>query len=115
MIRILPLELDRQMFCLYEDTRLIAKCYYSDESGEIFGIDILDEVAAKPWCVALLKATMSSMEYAGVTVARCKNEKLFPLLKVLRFKPAADGYLEVSLVGYFDNACECKNCAGKTE
>jgi len=115
MIRILPLELDRQMFCLYEDTKLLAKCAYSDETGEIFGIEVLDEAAAKPWFVALLKATMSSMEYAGVTVARCKNPALFPILKVLRFKPAADGALEVSLVGYFDNACECKGCAGKNE
>ncbi len=111
MIRILPLELDRQMFCLYEDARLVAKCYYSDETGEIFGLEVLDEETAKPWYTAMLKATMSSMEYAGVTLARCKNEDLYPLLKTLRFRLAPDGAMEVSLVGYFDHACECSSCA----
>lgn len=111
MIRILPLKLDRQMFCLYEDTKLLAKCYYSDESGEIFGLDVLDEEAAKPWYTAMLKATMSSMEYAGVTLARCKNKDLYPLLKNLRFQHSPDGAMEVSLVGYFDHACECSSCA----
>lgn len=106
MIRILPLELDREMFCLYEDTKLLAKCYYSSETGEIFSIEDLDG-AAKPWHVALLKATMSSMEYAGITVAWCKDESLFPLLKVLRFKPEGENRMSVSLVGYFDSACEC--------
>ena len=111
MIRILPLELDRQMFCLYEDTRLLAKCFYSDETGEIFGMEVLDEEAAKPWYTAILKATMSSMEYAGVTVAKCKQTSLYPLLKTLRFHRAPDGSMEVSLVGYFDHACECSDCA----
>lgn len=112
MIRIIPLDLaDKQMFCLYEDTRLLAKCTYSDEKGEIFGLEVLDEENAKPWYIAILKATMSSMEYAGVTVARCKNKSLFPLLKALRFHAIPDGSMEVSLVGYFDNACECSACA----
>ena len=110
MIRILPLELDCKMFCLYEDAKLLAKCRYSEETGEIFGIETFDEKAARPWFTALLKATMSSMEYAGVPVARCKKERLFPLLKVLRFHPSADGYWEVSLPGYFDGACECGHC-----
>ena len=111
MIRILPLELDRQMYCLYEDTRLLAKCYYSDETGEIFGIDVLDEETALPWFPAMLKAAMSSMEYAGVTVAHCKDQSLYPFLTALRFRPALDGGMEVSLVGYFDHACECSSCA----
>ncbi len=106
MIRILPLELDREMFCLYEDSRLLAKCYYSSETGEIFSVEDIDASAAKPWHVALLKATMSSMEYAGVTVAWCQEPSLFPLLKAMRFKPE-EGRMWVSLVGYFDTACEC--------
>ncbi|MBQ5743267.1 MAG: hypothetical protein IIV79_03630, partial [Clostridia bacterium] len=69
MIRILPLQLDREMFCLYEDEKLLAKCYYSSESGEIFGIEDIDPVAAKPWHTAILKATMSSLDLAGITVA----------------------------------------------
>lgn len=106
MIRILPLELDRQYFCLYEDTALLAKCEYSDGEGEIYGIEPINEAAARPWYVALLKATMSSMEYAGVKTVRCRDERLFALLKVLRFKPTGDGAMEVSLEGYFDTACE---------
>ncbi len=106
MIRMLPLDLERQMFCLYEDAKLLAKCYYSSETGEIFSIENLDD-AAKPWHTGLLKATMSSMEYAGVTVAFCREKSLFSLLKVLRFKPDGEDRMSVSLIGYFDSACEC--------
>ncbi len=107
MIRMLPLELEQQMFCLYEDTRLLAKCLYSSASGEIYGIVDVDAASAKPWHAGLLKATMSSMEYAGITTAFCRNKELFPLLKVLRFQPEGDDRMSVSLVGYFDTACEC--------
>lgn len=107
MIRILPLAIDREMFCLYEDDRLLAKCYYSSETGEIMEIDPLDPVAAKPWYAALIKATLSSLEYAGIEVAWSKNQSLFPLLKALRFEPSTEDCVSVSLKGYFDNACEC--------
>lgn len=111
MIRILPLKLpDRQMFCLYEDTQLLAKCNYCEDSGEIFGLDVLNEAESRPWYTAMIKATMSSMEYAGVSVAWSKNKELFPILKTLRFHERADGAMEVSLVGYFDSACECSQC-----
>lgn len=106
MIRILPLSLDREMFCLYEDTKLLAKCYYSSETGEIYSIEDVDS-AAKPWHTAILKATMSSLEYAGIKVAWSKDATLFPLLKALRFQPEGDGRMSVSLEGYFDSACEC--------
>ena len=109
MIRILPLKLEREMFCLYDDAALLAKCYYSSETGEIFGIDSIDEVAAKPLRAALLKAVMSSMEYAGVTVAWCKDPSLEPVLKALRFQPEGDNRMSVSLIGYFDSACECQS------
>lgn len=107
MIRILPLELDRTMFCLYDDAKLLAKCYYSAQTGEIINIEAIDEAAAKPLRAALLKAVMSSMEYAGVTVAWCKDESLFPVLKALRFQPEGEDRMSVCLVGYFDSACEC--------
>lgn len=106
MIRILPLTLDQEMFCLYEDTKLLAKCYYSSQTGEIFSIEDLDP-AARPWHTALIKATMSSLEYAGIPTAWSKNSSLFPLLKVLRFKPNGEDCMAVSLIGYFDTACEC--------
>lgn len=106
MIRILPLALDREMFCLYEDTKLLAKCYYSSETGEIVSIEDLDP-AAKSWHTALIKATMSSLEYAGISTAWSKNASLFPLLKVLRFQPEGEDCMAVSLIGYFDTACEC--------
>ena len=108
MIRILPLTLDREMFCLYEDTKLLAKCYYSSETGEIFSIEDVDP-SAKPWHTAILKATMSSLEYAGITVAWSKDTSLFPLLKALRFQPEGDDRMSVSLIGYFNTACECGN------
>ena len=107
MIRILPLQLDREMFCLYEDDKLLAKCFYSSETGEICSIEDVDSEAAKPWHVAILKATMSSMEYAGVTHAWSRNEDLFVLLKILRFKADGTGRMIVPLAGYFDTACEC--------
>lgn len=107
MIRILPLALDQEMFCLYEDEKLLAKCYYSSESGEIISILDVDEAQAKPWHVALIKATMSSMEYAGVSVAWSNNTSLFPLLKALRFQKDGEDRMSVSLKGYFDTACEC--------
>ena len=107
MIRILPLQLpEQEMFCLYDDMNLLAKCLYCSETGEIFGIVDVDPQAAKPWHVAILKATMSSLEYAGISIAWSKNEALYPLLKVLRFQKNEDR-MEVSLVGYFDTACEC--------
>ncbi len=109
MIRMLPLSLDSEMFCLYDDARLLAKCLYSSETGEIFEIIPFDEIAAKPWYPALIKAVMSSMEYAGVTCAWSRNENLFPILKTLRYLPEEDGRYAVSLLGYFDSACEC-NC-----
>ncbi len=109
MIRMLPLELDRDLFCLYEDEKLLAKCCYSSETGEICSVEDLDPVAAKPWHVALIKATMSSLEYAGVSVAWSENKSLFPLLKVLRFQPESADRMSVSLIGYFDTACECGN------
>ncbi len=109
MIRILPLQLDREMFCLYEDEKLLAKCFYSSETGEIFSIEDVDPVAAKPWHVAILKATMSSMDYAGVTLAWSRNEDLFDLLKILRFNADGSGRMTVPLAGYFDTACECGN------
>lgn len=109
MIRILPLQLDREMFCLYEDEKLLAKCYYSSESGEIFGIEDIDSAAAKPWHTAILKATMSSLDLAGITVAWSKDRSLFPLLKVLRFQPEGEDRMSVCLTGYFTTACECSS------
>ncbi len=108
MIRILPLALDREMFCLYEDDKLLAKCFYSSETGEIFGIEDIDPIAAKPWHTTILKATMSSLDLAGMTTAFSKNEALFPLLKALRFQPEQDRYV-VCLSGYFSTACECSS------
>lgn len=107
MIRILPLELDRPMFCLYDDATLLAKCCYSRETGEIYGIEAIREAETKPLRAALLKAVMSSLEYAGITEAWSRDERLFPVLKALRFQPRADGSMWVSLVGYFTSACEC--------
>lgn len=107
MIRMIPLELDREIFCLYEDTVLLAKCFYSSESGEIFSLEDVDPVAARPWHAALLKATMSCMEYAGVSTAWSENKTLFPLLKALRFLPEGKDKVAVSLKGYFDTSCEC--------
>ena len=109
MIRILPLQTDREMFCLYEDTKLLSKCFYSSETGEIFGIEDADAEAAKPWHAAIVKATLSSMEYTGISVAFCKNKDLFPLLKALRFQCDGEDGCFVSLKGYFDSACECHN------
>ncbi len=106
MIRILPLQTDREMFCLYEDTKLLSKCFYSSETGEIYCIEDLDAMAAKPWHAAIVKATLSSLEYAGISVAFSKNKVLFPLLKALRFQPDGEDRLSVSLEGYFDTACE---------
>ena len=94
------------MFCLYEDTKLLSKCYYSSESGEIYSIEDVDSIAAKPWHAAIIKATLSSLEYAGISVAFSKNKELFPLLKALRFQPEGENRLSVSLKGYFDTACE---------
>lgn len=107
MIRILPLELDRTMFCLYDDAKLLAKCYYSAETGEILNIEFVDETAAKPLRVALIKAVMSSMEYAGVSVAWCRDQTLFPVLKALKFQMQGEDRMAVPLEGYFDTACEC--------
>ena len=111
MIRILPLKLpERQMFCLYEDIRLLAKCNYSEETGEILGLEVLDEKEAGPWYTAMIKATMSSMEYAGVEIAWSRRSDLFPLLRTLRFEEISAGKMQVSLKGYFDGACECSQC-----
>ena len=106
MIRILPLQTDREMFCLYEDTKLLSKCFYSSEKGEIFGIEDVDPLRAKPWHAAMIKATLSSLEYAGISVVFSKNKEIFPLLKSLRFLPNGEDCLSVSLKGYFDTACE---------
>ena len=105
MIRILPLQYDdNAKFCLYEDARLLAECPYDPKTGEIYGIiDRAD--AARPLYAALIKAVLSSLEYAGVETASCRREDLFPLLKALRFT-VADGTATVSLKGYFDAPCE---------
>lgn len=113
MIRMLPLAVDRQMFCLYDDARLVAKCLYSDAESELYSVEVLDEAVANPWLPSLIKATLSSMDYAGVTRVRCKNPDLFPILKTLRFQENRAGEMEVSLAGYFDCACECASCAKK--
>ena len=113
MIRMLPLAVDRQMFCLYDDARLVAKCLYSTEESELCSVEVLDAEVADPWLPSLIKATLSSMDYAGVTRVRCKNPDLFPLLKSLCFQQNQAGEMEVSLEGYFDCACECASCAKK--
>ena len=113
MIRMLPLAVDRQMFCLYDDARLIAKCLYSTEESELYSVEVLDAAVADPWIPSLIKATLSSMDYAGVTRVRCKNPELFPVLETLRFSKNGEGEMSVSLEGYFACACECASCAKK--
>ncbi len=106
MIRMLPFDFGEQnAFCLYEDEKLLSKCLYDLETGEIFRIVIKDE-AGRPLNVALLKAVLSRMEYAGVEEAWSVNPELFRLLKVMRFRQNGEK-VSVPLKGYFDNACEC--------
>ena len=108
MIRMLPLDLDRSVFCLYDDARLLAKCYYDPESGEIFSLEMMDPEIAMSLRSGLIKAVLSRLEYAGILTAWSENAELFPLLKTLRFTLVSEGRMSVSLKGYFDHACECK-------
>lgn len=111
MIRILPLETKETMFCLYEDARLLAKCIYDPQTGEILRLEVLDP-AALPLKTALIKAVLSSLEYAGIPLAWSSCRELFPILKALRFRLETSDRMSVSLKGYFDSACECGSCKG---